>query len=239
MPETTLYPLSAEVQAPLSPKQQIRQWWIYKITNPNGRVYIGKTFDIKTRFRQHRAGHKNLGVLYNSIRKYGKEAHKFEIIEELFCNQEYTDGREIFWIRSFMTNIRKYPEQGGMNLSDGGEGSFGARHSEEWKKQSSMRLIGSKYRLGHTQSKETIEKIRIGNLGKKVKDTKRIQENNIIQRGRAVLQYDLSGVLINEFRTVNEAAAVLGVTDVTVRNIIIGKTKRPNHANRHYTLKYK
>jgi predicted GIY-YIG superfamily endonuclease len=28
--------------------------YIYKITNNNGRVYIGKTFDIKKRFKQYK-----------------------------------------------------------------------------------------------------------------------------------------------------------------------------------------
>lgn len=69
---------------------------IYKITNPNGKIYIGQSTNIDNRKyyyasvkcdKQHK--------LYHSLQKYGWEEHTFEIIEE--CSLEQLNEREIYW----------------------------------------------------------------------------------------------------------------------------------------------
>lgn len=61
---------------------------IYKITNPKGKVYIGKANWIERRWHEHlndkcaSSGPK----LTNSFKKYGKEAHIFEVVEEVSDN---------------------------------------------------------------------------------------------------------------------------------------------------------
>lgn len=222
----------------MTEKEKIRQWWIYKITNPLGSVYVGLTGNIKERLKQHRSGHKNLGLLYASIKEHGSKNHQQEILDSFESNKEYAIGKELFWVRSYMSNVNKYPKQNGMNLVDGG-GGIGAVFTEERKRKISILHKGNKYSFGRKLTTGHIEKIRIGNMGKKVKDTSRIKENNIIQRGKPILQFDLFGKLINEFRTGVEAASALDITPETLRSILRGKTKRPNYANRHYTLKYK
>jgi group I intron endonuclease len=69
---------------------------IYKITNPSGKIYIGQSIDIVRRFGEY----KNMKFspqikLKNSIKKYGLENHKFEIIEE--CNVENLNYKERYW----------------------------------------------------------------------------------------------------------------------------------------------
>jgi len=60
---------------------------IYKIINPNGRVYIGQSRDIEKRFKQYkRLKCKKQPRLYNSFLKYNVENHTFEIIEECDFN---------------------------------------------------------------------------------------------------------------------------------------------------------
>lgn len=57
---------------------------VYKITNPNGAVYIGSSIDIKRRFNQYKRLN-NSGrqpKLYNSFNKYGFDNHIFEILTE-------------------------------------------------------------------------------------------------------------------------------------------------------------
>ena len=69
---------------------------IYKITNPNGRIYIGQSTDIKFRWGVYRKLKcKDQPSLYNSLKKYGPENHQYEIIEE--CIVEDLDKKEIFW----------------------------------------------------------------------------------------------------------------------------------------------
>jgi len=54
---------------------------IYKITNPFGKIYIGQSRDIKRRFDHYRWLHcKGQRKLYRSLKKYGVNSHKFEVI---------------------------------------------------------------------------------------------------------------------------------------------------------------
>jgi group I intron endonuclease len=69
---------------------------IYKITSPSGKIYIGQSVNLKTRFRKYKyLNYKNQPHLYNSFVKYGYENHVFEIIEE--CNLEQLNEKEIYW----------------------------------------------------------------------------------------------------------------------------------------------
>jgi len=68
---------------------------VYKITSPTGRVYIGESKDILTRWKSYkRKDCKKQKRIYNSIVKYGVENHIFEIIEackfkDLKCKERY------------------------------------------------------------------------------------------------------------------------------------------------------
>lgn len=59
---------------------------IYKITNPNGKVYIGQSVDIERRWESHKQSKHDL-PLYHSFKKYGIENHFFEVIEECKINE--------------------------------------------------------------------------------------------------------------------------------------------------------
>jgi len=109
-------------------------WVIYKITNPNGRIYVGKT----NNFRKRMGDYKNINcgnqkLLFKSLNKYGFENHKVDILENFNGTNSYCNGKEIFWIKTNMSNIYVYPEQKGLNLTNGGCGRLGCRHSKETK----------------------------------------------------------------------------------------------------------
>lgn len=108
-------------------------WVIYKITNPNDCVYIGKTKNLKGRI----SNYKNLSnsirkqkLLYNSLAKYGFESHSIEIIDTFNSTLSYVNGKEIFWIRSYMCNARKWREHNGLNLTNGGDGNVGMKYPD-------------------------------------------------------------------------------------------------------------
>lgn len=72
---------------------------VYKITNPDGQVYVGRTKNLRVRKAAHKWASKQANkkldtLLCDSIRKYGWKAHKFEIIEVV--QNEKADEREIF-----------------------------------------------------------------------------------------------------------------------------------------------
>lgn len=78
---------------------------IYKITNPNGKNYIGQSINIEKRFNQYKKlTCKNQVILYRSLLKYGVENHIFEVIEE--CNIEILNERERYW-QDFYNVIEK------------------------------------------------------------------------------------------------------------------------------------
>jgi len=53
---------------------------IYKITNPDNKVYVGQSKNIHSRFKDYKKVNYNQRKVYESILKYGIENHKFEII---------------------------------------------------------------------------------------------------------------------------------------------------------------
>ena len=95
---------------------------VYKITNKiNGMSYIGQT--IKTlakRKNEHKQDMKRLDyLLQRSLRKFGWNSFKWEILEE--CNsRKELDEMEFHYIKQYNT----YWRDNGYNLTLGGEGSY-------------------------------------------------------------------------------------------------------------------
>jgi len=107
----------------------IREWVIYKITNPNGNTYIGKSHDFKRRLSNYKHINKSVHrqkIIYNSLIKYGSENHTFTVIDTFNSNLSFANGKEMFWIRTNMSNLSKWRDGKGMNLTDGGDGCIGA-----------------------------------------------------------------------------------------------------------------
>lgn len=77
---------------------------IYKITNPIGLVYIGKSIDIHKRFISHRCGgaYRETKLLL-SYQEYGFENHKFEII--YICGESVLPVFESFFIDKYNSII--------------------------------------------------------------------------------------------------------------------------------------
>lgn len=95
--------------------------YIYKITSPSNRIYIGKTKNINKRVSYYKKGHcKTQILLYNSIIKYTWENHIFEILESNILN---ANEREKYWIEYYKCNLKKYPKNKGLNLASGGQGN--------------------------------------------------------------------------------------------------------------------
>lgn len=98
---------------------------IYKITNlVNGKIYIGKSLNIKARFAAHRSYYKTHAPsrdihyyhnrLYTAMRQYGLENFSFEVIEE--CPSEKLNEREVYWIEYYDSYNNGY------NMTLGGDG---------------------------------------------------------------------------------------------------------------------
>ena len=96
---------------------------IYKIENKvNGKVYVGQSVDITSRWKSHRSELKR-GIHYNdhlqrAWNKYGENNFTFTVIEE--CKKDDLNDKEIYWIDYF----KSCEYENGYNSSIGGAGDI-------------------------------------------------------------------------------------------------------------------
>ena len=108
---------------------------IYKVTNKvNGKMYIGLTTQ-KLRYRrcQHRYcayGKNEPSYFYCAIRKHGWNSFEWEVIDKA-TNIEELKEKEKYWITYYQSTNRGI----GYNLSQGGDGNVGYKHTKEAKKK--------------------------------------------------------------------------------------------------------
>lgn len=145
---------------------------IYKITSPNGKVYIGQTVNLQSRFNSYKRADERLAKqrkIYTSIKKYSWDNHMFEVL--YCCNSASLNEKE-----------RHYQE-----LFDSVENGLNCRYtevmgksghlSEETKKllSDTMKgrhvgadnpMFGKDWREGKTQEELDQHKINISNAQK-------------------------------------------------------------------------
>lgn len=218
---------------------------IYKITNPNGKVYIGQSINIESRKRiyHYSDSYKNsIGPkIYNSINKYKWENHLHEIIEE--CTIDQLNERETYW-KQYYLNKLGWENVLFCNLYDTG----GGPKSNETKQNISKGKIGTKgYPKGIKRPKEFGEKIKNiernkkigeGNKGKtkpgsgnnkplsdEHKDNISKNSKGISRNQKIVIQHDKHGNFIKEWTSQTEAGKNLNINQGDISNVIRGKQK--------------
>jgi group I intron endonuclease len=164
---------------------------IYKITNPNGKIYVGQSINIEKRLKQHRFGHDGKKTrIYNSIKKYGWGSHTTEILEE--CEIKLLNEKERYWQEYFnsfeqglnamltetTTKRREFGEEFKQNLK-----SSKKVYSEDGLKSLKEKLSGINNPFyGKTHSKETLEKIIQANKGKVVSEETKKKMSEIAKK---------------------------------------------------------
>lgn len=104
----------------------------------NNKIYVGKTNNLVKRIRRHKLESKNPKTYFhNAINKYGIESFNCFVIEEYENEQECFDA-EMFWIEFF----RSHYKINGYNLTKGGEGVSGYKHTEAQKLHHSLIMTG-------------------------------------------------------------------------------------------------
>ena len=107
-------------------------FYVYKITNLiNGKIYIGKTNNVNNRWKRHKLAAikkyaNDYSSLHRAINKYGFDYFNIEIIET-FNLEEDSLLAEIKYIELYNSNNKNI----GYNLTNGGEGSTGYKHTPE------------------------------------------------------------------------------------------------------------
>jgi len=187
---------------------------IYKIINPNGRVYIGQSINIENRFNQYRRIDKCVSAsprLHRSLLKYGYHNHEFTVIEE--CEISQLNKLERFW-QDFFNATSKHNLNCILTKTDSKSGK-GKPISDKQKKQI------SKVHKGKVLSQETIKKIKLARSKQIITEEhkRRISENS----GSARIVLDLNtGVFYNSAK---ELAVLYGLKPNSVVCRLIGKVK--------------
>lgn len=147
--------------------------FLYKISNTiNDKVYIGYTCNIKRRWSEHRSKinwrlYPN-SYLYRSMIKHGVNNFSIEVIDK-FDTVEEAKLAEIHYIAVF----KKYCPENLLNLTEGGDGATGYKHSDESRAKISKALKGTKSIKRSIAAKGRIisdyqkKQISIANTGKK------------------------------------------------------------------------
>lgn len=140
---------------------------IYLVTNLiNQMKYVGQTIrTLKQRKSSHLSSSKKGSTYYlhRAIRKYGAENFKWEVIYNASSEEELNE-KETFFIKEYNTN-----SQDGYNLTEGGRGIRGWKHSELTKekiKQCAIKNNSAQYLKKFVQSEEGRKKISLMQLGK-------------------------------------------------------------------------
>ena len=187
---------------------------IYKITNPEGKAYIGLSKEIEKRWKSH----KNLQfqgneLLRESLIKYGGDSHSFEVIEEIDISSlkrakanSLLRKCERYWIKELDTF------NNGLNSNGGGSGCNS--HTAE-----SKRLIGE------ANSKPKPKDF--GANRKKWQHTEEWKEKIRNTKRRPILMYDSEDNLVGEFPNNARAAEFIGCQKSAIWNVLNGY-KSPN-----------
>ena len=126
---------------------------IYKIISPSSKIYIGQTRNFNKRIEFYRNLRcKKQSKLFNSLKKYGYENHKIEILE--ICEIAELNDKECYYIKKLNT----FETSHGLNLTSGGLQN--TIMSEETKKKISFGRIGQKHHFfGKKFNKEWCKKL--------------------------------------------------------------------------------
>ena len=196
---------------------------IYQITNPEGKIYIGLSKDIKNRWEsyKHYTGIAKNSSIKFSLKKYVFENHKFEILEEVQGDGKKLRERERYWIKKTNSLVE------GLNDNRGGSGTL--NHTAE-----------SKQKISEANSKP--KPADFGANRKKWQHTEEYKEKVRNAKRRPILMYDPEGNLVGEFPNNQKAADYIGCQKSAIWNVLNGykspKAKTTTTHVKGFTFKY-
>lgn len=122
-----------------------KKFCVYVHIFPNNKKYFGITSKKPNARWEGGTGYdkEHQPVMYNAIQKYGWDNVLHWILyEDLTFEAACSKEREL--IAAFKTNCRRYGDEFGYNMTDGGEGTLGHKGGEKVIKANRERLLGKK-----------------------------------------------------------------------------------------------
>lgn len=148
------------------PNQISCKFYVYCAKNTiNNKVYIGKTNDVDKRLQHHKLAGGDCPAFHGAIKKYGFENFIITICGE-YDDEKNAFDAEIKFIEQYKSNITKYGKNYGYNLTAGGDGISGHKHSNESRMKISKKLKGRiSGNKGKKASPELLKKLSENHLG--------------------------------------------------------------------------
>lgn len=121
----------------------MKKYIVYMHIFPNNKKYIGITSKTPNGRWEGGTGYNKIRqpMMYNAIQKYGWDNVKHVILFENLSYEEASQ-REIELIAKYKTNCRRYGNNYGYNMTDGGDGTTGHIVSDEAKIKMSQKRMG-------------------------------------------------------------------------------------------------
>ena len=196
---------------------------IYCIENlVNSKKYIGQSTDIIKRWYEHRRTlklkqHDNI-YLQRAWDKYGEDNFQFYIMTA--CEVEKLDELEIYFIDLFNTTNNEC----GYNMTIGGDGTFGYKHTEETKRYISEIQTGRKLSEKHINSIKNAWKNKIES-GYRPK-TEHLLAYNMNQEKKIDCYDANNGTFICTFSGIQFASRELNLEAANICKVLLGHHKR-------------
>ena len=237
--------------------------YVYLITSPSNRLYIGSTSNLKKRIYSYsNLNCKTQTKLYNSLKKYGWENHTFEVIWEGFIN-EMLKNETLLGLEYDVLNIKnlnlKLPKIGDNRKITSDEtknkmsnSAMGRVFSEESKikikenNKNKLKSLKTKKNMSITQKKRpiylnAISAISKANINNKYNLDKIHSKDEIEKMSKskmkAIIQMDLEGNFIKEWDSIKDASTTLNISRSSITLCCQG-SNRYSHAG-SFKWKYK
>lgn len=208
---------------------------IYKFENLiNHKIYIGQTTNLEERYKKHIKNIEDIShneIFYKALRKYGIENFSYEILEQFdTLDENQLNLLEIFYINKYNSLVPN-----GYNMIPGGSNGSGIAKGKIVLQYDLKGNFIKEYRSAHAAAENTNinyssicaccreEITHVKEFQWKYKDSDKIikdlTKEKIIIKQRPILQYDLSGNLIGEYQSLNEAVKKTGCSRPVISNV--------------------
>ena len=213
----------------------MKSFCVYKHTCPNGKAYIGITCQKPKRRWRNGEGYTRSPSnphFKRAIEKYGWDNIKHDILHD-GLDEQTAKKAEIELIAHYKTQDYKH----GYNITSGGDGIRGYKHTEEFRDKQRMAWTGSKINLGRKHTEEARRNMSLSHMGNKNALGKKRSEDAIRRAAEKAMKPVImicDGTEIARYVSVLSASKDIGIHPSCISRVCNGERKQAGGYNWKY-----